>query len=89
MGGTIRIMLKHEAPVTMACNNQPPSPERYIRLRQLIAEKYVPFSAPTLWRRVKDGSFPQPYKLSQGVTAWRQSDVVAWQRRHAASGLAE
>jgi prophage regulatory protein len=38
----------------------------------------LPFSAPTLWRRVKDGSFPKPVKLSLRVTAWRVSDVRAW-----------
>lgn len=73
----------------MKDTHQSTPPEKYIRLRQLIGEKYVPFSAPTLWRRVKDGSFPQPFKLSLGVTAWRQSDVVAWQRRQAAVGAGE
>lgn len=38
----------------------------------------LPFSAPTLWRMVKAGTFPKPSKLSQRVTAWRVSDVRAW-----------
>jgi predicted DNA-binding transcriptional regulator AlpA len=54
-------------------------PETFIRLRQLIRDRYVPFSKPTLWRRVKDGTFPQPIRLSPGVTAWRLSDITAWQ----------
>jgi predicted DNA-binding transcriptional regulator AlpA len=35
----------------------------------------LPFSAATLWRKVADGSFPQPYKLSKRVTAWRVADI--------------
>ncbi len=36
------------------------------------------FSATTLWRRVKQGTFPQPVKLSERVTAWRVEDIRAW-----------
>lgn len=38
----------------------------------------VPFSAPTLWRRVRAGEFPKPVKISDRVTAWRVEDVRAW-----------
>ena len=38
----------------------------------------LPFSAATLWRKVKAGQFPRPIKLSDRVTAWRASDVAAW-----------
>ena len=38
----------------------------------------VPFSSPTLWRKVKTGDFPAPVKLSERVTAWRTADVLAW-----------
>lgn len=38
----------------------------------------VGFSRSTLWRRVADGTFPSPIKLSPGVTAWRHSDVLEW-----------
>lgn len=38
----------------------------------------IPFSAPTLWRKVKAGTFPKPLKLSERVTAWRVGDVRAW-----------
>lgn len=30
----------------------------------------LPFSAPTLWRRVKNGTWPKPVKLSERVSAW-------------------
>ncbi len=48
----------------------------YVRQSQLLL--FVPFSRSTLWRRVKDGSFPAPVKLSPKVTAWRVEDVRRW-----------
>lgn len=38
----------------------------------------LPFSAPTLWRKVRNQSFPKPHRLSDRVTAWRVGDVRAW-----------
>lgn len=38
----------------------------------------LPFSAPTLWRKVKAGTFPKPIKLSERVTAWNVGTVRAW-----------
>ncbi|MBV8037740.1 AlpA family transcriptional regulator [Roseateles sp.] len=38
----------------------------------------LPFSAATLWRKVKAGEFPAPVKLSAAVTAWRREEVEAW-----------
>ena len=38
----------------------------------------LPFSAPTLWRKVKAGTFPKPIKLSERVTAWQVGAVRAW-----------
>ncbi|TAM39969.1 MAG: AlpA family phage regulatory protein [Burkholderiaceae bacterium] len=38
----------------------------------------LPFSAPTLWRKVKNQTFPAPVKLSERITAWKVADVRAW-----------
>lgn len=38
----------------------------------------LPFSAPTLWRKVKAGTFPKPHRLSERVTAWKVGDVRDW-----------
>ena len=38
----------------------------------------LPFSAPTLWRKVKAGTFPKPVKLSERVTGWNVGAVRAW-----------
>ncbi|MEF9386504.1 AlpA family phage regulatory protein [Ralstonia solanacearum species complex bacterium KE056] len=61
-------------------NTQNAGLETYVRQRQLLGDKIVPFAGATLWRKVKDGSFPAPVKLSPGVTAWKVSDIQAWQR---------
>lgn len=45
----------------------------------------LPFSAPTLWRKVKAGTFPKPIKLSERITAWNVGDVRAWIKDHCAT----
>ena len=45
----------------------------------------LPFSAPTLWRMVKEGTFPKPTKLSARVTAWQVGQVRAWMQTQAAA----
>ncbi len=57
----------------------------YLRQATLIRQSnntastgLLPFSAATLWRKVKDGTFPQPIKLSKRVTVWRMGDVREW-----------
>ena len=48
----------------------------YVRQSQLIPAIF-PFSSATLWRKVKDGTFPQPVKLGPRITAWRVDDIRA------------
>jgi len=55
----------------------------FVRQSQLIPGP-LPFSTATLWRRVKAGTFPQPVKLSERVTAWRAEDVRQWLAAQAA-----
>jgi prophage regulatory protein len=38
----------------------------------------LPFSAPTLWRKVAAGTFPKPIKLSERVTCWNVGQVRGW-----------
>lgn len=57
----------------------------FVRQRQLVQSPAtptapVPFSGATLWRKVKDGTFPAPVKLSERVTAWQVGTVRAWMR---------
>lgn len=48
----------------------------FIRQRELL--EIVPFSASTLWRRVRMATFPAPIKLSERVTAWQCEAVRQW-----------
>lgn len=48
----------------------------YLRQKELLRD--LPFSAATLWRKVRNGTFPHPVKLSSRITAWDRSQVIAW-----------
>jgi prophage regulatory protein len=43
-----------------------------------VLNEWNPVSPATLWRQIQAGKFPKPLKLSQGVTAWRRSELEAW-----------
>ena len=45
----------------------------------------LPFSAATLWRMARAGTFPKPIKLSERVTAWKVGDVRSWMAAQAAA----
>jgi prophage regulatory protein len=57
----------------------------YLRLRQIIGDlkadppvpPLIPVSRSTWWVGVASGRFPQPLKLSPGVTVWRAEDIRA------------
>lgn len=57
----------------------------FLRLSQIIGDKkanppvpaLIPVCKSTWWASVKSGRYPQPVKLSPGVTAWRVEDVRA------------
>lgn len=51
----------------------------FLRQSEIIPDP-IPFSPATLWRKVKDGSFPAPVKLSERITAWRAEDIRAWMK---------
>lgn len=59
---------------------------RLVRERELCGnphavppvQRLLPFSRATLWRKVKVGDFPQPIRISAGITAWRMDEVEAW-----------
>ncbi len=48
----------------------------FIRLKQLLL--FIPFSRSTLYRKVSNGEFPHPLKLSTNVSAWRVEEVREW-----------
>ena len=48
----------------------------FLRQRQVL--QIASFSATTLWRRCKAGTFPKPIKLSAQISAWRVEEIRAW-----------
>lgn len=61
--------------------NQPTAPAQLpkdglSRASQILP--LLPFGKSTLWEWSKTGKFPKPIKLSPTITAWRNSDVLAW-----------
>lgn len=51
--------------------------DHYLRISDL-AKKVLPISSASIWRKVKEGSFPTPTKISKGITAWRVEDIREW-----------
>jgi prophage regulatory protein len=54
--------------------NRPP--ERI--LRKPAVRDRVGLSDTTLWRRVRDGEFPQPIRIGKGLVGWLESEVDRW-----------
>lgn len=59
------------------------APDSWLRERELL--RRVPFSRSTLWREVKAGRFPAPYKLSPNTTAWLWREVFEDLKRRSTS----
>lgn len=38
----------------------------------------LPVSPATIWRWVKDGTFPKPFKIGENSTCWCAAEVDAW-----------
>lgn len=50
----------------------------FVRLSQILAPKGpIPVSKSTWWQGVKDGRFPQSYKLGPRTTVWKVEDIRA------------
>lgn len=50
--------------------------ERLIRLPEVTNR--VGFQKSTIWARIKDGTFPKPYKLGARISAWKLSEINTW-----------
>ncbi|WP_415405889.1 helix-turn-helix transcriptional regulator [Sulfurovum sp. CS9] len=50
--------------------------QRLIRLPRVIDK--VALQKSQIWRMAKEGTFPQPIKISHKVTAWIESEVDQW-----------
>ncbi|AQR70074.1 hypothetical protein BZG29_18375 [Janthinobacterium sp. LM6] len=56
--------------------------QQVIRIADLATTKgkpgKLPVSPATVWRWVREGSFPKPFKLSASVTVWDLAQVEAF-----------
>ncbi len=69
----------------------------FVRLHQIIGDPeanppkpaIIPVSASTWWKKVKDGEYPSPIKLSANITVWRSQDIAELVNRISSQGGAE
>jgi prophage regulatory protein len=59
------------APIILAAK-----PKRLIALAEVIDRTSL--SRTSLWRKVKNGEFPPPVRISAGRKAWLEDSVNAW-----------
>ena len=49
---------------------------RLIRLKEV--KRRVGLSHSTIYRRIKDGSFPKPHSLGGPIVAWTEAEIDEW-----------
>lgn len=52
------------------------NPLGMMRAKQVL--ELVPFGRASLWKFAKSGQFPAPVRVTGGITAWRNADVIEW-----------
>jgi len=70
--------MKQQIPTTLLVRFDDLPDSSFVRLNQLLSTAIIPFSAATAWRRVREGTFPQPVRVSPQVTAWRVGEIRQW-----------
>lgn len=62
--------------MNMATTPDRTSPGRLLRMKDV--ERETSLHRATIYRRIADGSFPQPIPLGGRRVAWAESDIDAW-----------
>lgn len=91
MSASIKVAQSASIPVSKSAFDSLPD-SSFLRINQLVLPRksapvsfaILPMSAATLWRKVAAGTFPEPRKLSGGMTAWVVGDIRRWLREQAA-----
>jgi predicted DNA-binding transcriptional regulator AlpA len=56
---------------------------RYLKKSDLISTRTsrgrYPFGATTLWRKIREGKFPEPVVIA-GIRCWAIEDLERWER---------
>jgi len=53
-----------------------PEPEKILRIRTVLTRTGL--SRSTIYRKMKDGTFPSQIKISEHCTGWRESEINHW-----------
>ena len=62
--------------------------DRFLRLSEVLAR--CGLSRSSLYRMMRDGSFPEPLKVGVRAVRWRESEIEAWlESRPRASGYTQ
>jgi prophage regulatory protein len=60
--------------------------ERFL-LKEVVRDRTgLPYS--TIYKKIKAGTFPKSIRISPRLCAWREHDIVEWQRERIAEGAA-
>jgi len=51
-------------------------PEKILRMRTVLARTGL--SRSTIYRKMKDGTFPSQVRLSEHCSGWRESEINRW-----------
>jgi prophage regulatory protein len=51
-------------------------PDRLIKLPEVM--RRVGLGKTMIYRLIKEGSFPAPYKLSPFAARWSETEIIAW-----------
>lgn len=70
--------MKQQFPTSLLVRFDDLPDSSFVRLNQLLSTAVIPFSAATAWRRVREGTFPRPVRVSPQVTAWRVGEIRQW-----------
>lgn len=54
---------------------------RYYRMKHILND-ILPVNESTIWRWVRDGKFPAPFKLAPRVAVWDAGQVDSWVKSH-------
>ncbi len=69
-------MQAQNQPIPSSIPHTGPVTTRFLRKAEIL--KATGLSDTTIWRLVKNGKFPQPYKIGPNSIAWRECDYERW-----------
>ncbi len=65
-----------ELTVVKSGEHAPPASKRFLRLRDVIA--MTGLSRSTIYRKLSEGSFPQPIHVTEFRVGWSEATLVEW-----------